>query len=192
MTLGADPLGTDTLGGDIATGGGWTPVQPNLDNAGEGVIIGADADGDSLGTVDDPFAALFNAPQLGTFIWALESLFSDAYVPPANSPNGETRGWWAQDYLTRGPFDSNIPPVGSQAWVFGFRTFAASDCAELETMTQEAIAWMTQSGLADSIAIASSYSAGKVQMQIAFTKDGKTITLQHPNILAAWPGMVSA
>lgn len=190
MATGYVTNGTTPLGALGLSNSPWLPEFPNLTQAQsrDGMIIGAGDSGEVLGNVDDPIAALFNDPGLGLYVWAIESLFSDAYVSENESPNGETRGFWAQDIMLRGPLDSAVIPEGNKAWVYLFRGFNSDDVGVLKSMTESALAWMTQSGLVDVITVTCSYANGKASVSVSFTKDGTTLTFKHPNVLAAWEG----
>lgn len=83
----------------------------------------------------------------------LISLFSDRYQDPDELPAGDDdpRGWWADSELSE-PTDDEI---GSLIWISERGKNDSTTRNRIEDSIREALQWMVDDGIADSVAVTS-------------------------------------
>ena len=104
---------------------------------------------------------------------ALISLFTDARVAEEELPEGEAdaRGFWG-DAMSRGR------ATGSRLWLLA-REKATSEVLRLhEDYAREALAWLTDSGVAKSVTVRGGYD-DRHELQLDVLVDGKSVGSQR-------------
>jgi phage gp46-like protein len=80
------------------------------------------------------------------------SLFTDRRAEPDDAPPGgpdDRRGWWADAYA-----DPSDGKIGSRLWLLAREGTGSEALGHAEEFASEALAWMVEDGVAESIAVA--------------------------------------
>src|SRR3990167_1971808 len=111
----------------------------------------------------------------------VNSLFADRRASPGDDLPGDPddlRGWWADAHATDGD------PFGSRLWLLERSTTSAVTVQAVQEYAAEALAWMIEDGVAQSVECAADRVAlDAIGLIVVITEpDGAETTIRFPNV----------
>jgi len=101
----------------------------------------------------------------------LISLFTDQRVAQSEVPAGleSRRGWWGDEFLET-PGDK----IGSKIWTFSRGKITTQTAASVQVRAQQALQWMVDDGVAQSVDVVATAETDRVCIEIAIKRPGET------------------